>query len=203
MKKGSRQQWHCITAPSSSLQHSPHYSLSGHTVVQDRPEQPQFVIIWDNVSFHRAALVRTGSPTMIDLLHSTCHHIAHFWTEFFSAWHWKVYDRQPHAHDPVQVKSIHGWIRHARRYFHSSMSSNHSPTTPCSAEHYSCTMLLWIFFVLLLQKPEKQTKKSEVFPFCFHVSRSTVVDQSLHKKNLYVSVLKSKTNQSTEYSWFA
>ena len=28
------------------------------TVVQDGPEQPQFVVIWDNVSFHRAALVR-------------------------------------------------------------------------------------------------------------------------------------------------
>lgn len=27
--------------------------------VQDRPEQPRFVVVWDNVSFHRAALVRT------------------------------------------------------------------------------------------------------------------------------------------------
>ncbi len=29
-----------------------------HAVVQDRPQQPRFVVIWDNVSFHRAALVR-------------------------------------------------------------------------------------------------------------------------------------------------
>ena len=29
-----------------------------NTVVQDGPEQPRFVVIWDNVSFHRAALVR-------------------------------------------------------------------------------------------------------------------------------------------------
>ncbi len=29
-----------------------------HAVVQDRPQQPRFVFIWDNVSFHRAALVR-------------------------------------------------------------------------------------------------------------------------------------------------
>ncbi len=27
-------------------------------VVQDRSEQPRFVVVWDNVSFHRAALVR-------------------------------------------------------------------------------------------------------------------------------------------------
>ncbi len=27
-------------------------------VVQDRPEQPRFVVVWDNVSFHRAALVQ-------------------------------------------------------------------------------------------------------------------------------------------------
>lgn len=26
--------------------------------VQDRPEQPRFVVVWDNVSFHRATLVR-------------------------------------------------------------------------------------------------------------------------------------------------
>ncbi len=29
-----------------------------HAVVQDRPQQPGFVVIWDNVGFHRAALVR-------------------------------------------------------------------------------------------------------------------------------------------------
>ncbi len=29
-----------------------------HAVVQDRPQQPRFVVIWDNVGFHRAALVR-------------------------------------------------------------------------------------------------------------------------------------------------
>ena len=29
-----------------------------NTVVQDGPEQTRFVVIWDNVSFHQAALVR-------------------------------------------------------------------------------------------------------------------------------------------------
>ena len=49
-------------------------------------------------------------------------------TEFFSAWRWKVYDRQPHAHMPllqavevacgdIEVRSIQGWLRHAKRYF--------------------------------------------------------------------------------------
>ena len=34
------------------------------------PEQPQFVVIWDDVSFHLAVLFGTGSPTIIDFLHS-------------------------------------------------------------------------------------------------------------------------------------
>ena len=28
------------------------------TVVQDRTEKPRFLVVWDNVSFHRAALVQ-------------------------------------------------------------------------------------------------------------------------------------------------
>ncbi|KAI7809003.1 hypothetical protein IRJ41_024945 [Triplophysa rosa] len=48
--------------------------------------------------------------------------------EFFSAWRWKVYDRQPYARmallqamedacGDIEVASVQGWIRHARRYF--------------------------------------------------------------------------------------
>ena len=36
------------------------------TVVQDRPEQPQIVVIWDNVSIG-LLWSETGSPTIIDL----------------------------------------------------------------------------------------------------------------------------------------
>ncbi|XP_078019105.1 uncharacterized protein LOC144458964 [Epinephelus lanceolatus] len=48
--------------------------------------------------------------------------------EFFSAWRWRVYDRQPHARMPllqameqacrdIEVRSVQGWIRHTRGYF--------------------------------------------------------------------------------------
>ncbi len=48
--------------------------------------------------------------------------------EFFSAWRWKVYDRQPYARmallqamedacGDIEVASVQGWIRHARSYF--------------------------------------------------------------------------------------
>ncbi|XP_034145215.1 uncharacterized protein LOC117593610 [Esox lucius] len=51
-----------------------------------------------------------------------------FKTRLFSAWRWKVYDRLPHVRVPllrameeacgdIEVGSIHGWIRHTRRYF--------------------------------------------------------------------------------------
>ena len=79
------------------------------------------------------------------------------------------------------------------------MSSSSSITTLCFVEHSNCTTSLCFLFFLLLQKPESQKKrKTEVSPFCFNVSRSTVVDQSFTKKikNLY----KSKTIQSTEYN---
>ena len=51
-----------------------------HTVVQDGPEQPQIVVMWGNVS---TGLLwsETGSPTIIDLLHSTCHHTPNFWIQ--------------------------------------------------------------------------------------------------------------------------
>ena len=114
-----------------SLQHSPHYSLSGHTVVQDRPEQPQFVVIWDNVSFHWAALVRdqfTSHNIFIALNLPPYTPFLNLIEELCLAWHWKVYDHQPHAHMPllqameeacgdIEVRSIQSWIRHAKRYF--------------------------------------------------------------------------------------
>lgn len=47
-------------------------------VGQDGPEQPRFVVVWDNVSFHRLLWSRTGSPTMITLKFCTCPLTRHF-----------------------------------------------------------------------------------------------------------------------------
>lgn len=100
-------------------------------VIQNRPEQPRFVVIWDNVSFHRAALVRewfANHEQFIVLYLPPYSPFLNPIEEFFSAWRWRVYDRQPHARMPllqameeacgdIEVASIQGWIRHSRRYF--------------------------------------------------------------------------------------
>nr|XP_054605155.1 uncharacterized protein LOC129166557 [Nothobranchius furzeri] len=100
-------------------------------VIQNRPEQPRFVVVWDNVSFHRAALVQDWFthhegfevvylPPYSPFLNPI--------EEFFSAWRWRVYDRQPHARMPllqameqacgdIEIRSIQGWIRHTRGFF--------------------------------------------------------------------------------------
>lgn len=101
------------------------------TVVQDRPDQPRFVVIWDNVSFHRAALVRDwfNNHNHFNVMYLPPYSpFLNPIEEFFSAWRWRVYDRQPHARQPllqameqacgdIDVQSIQAWIRHSRAYF--------------------------------------------------------------------------------------
>ncbi|KAI2665826.1 Insertion element IS630 uncharacterized 39 kDa protein [Labeo rohita] len=100
-------------------------------VVQNRPDQPRFVVIWDNVSFHRAALVQAWftNHNQFEVVYLPPYSpFLNPIEEFFSAWRWRVYDRQPHARMPllqameqvcgdIQVTAIHGWFRHARGYF--------------------------------------------------------------------------------------
>ncbi|XP_027008009.2 uncharacterized protein LOC113646166 [Tachysurus fulvidraco] len=99
-----------------------------HAVVQDKLQQPRFVVIWDNVSFHRAALVLdwfTNHNNFTPLYLPPYSPFLNAIEELFSAWRWKVYDRQPHARMPllqameeacgdIEVGSIQGWIRHTR-----------------------------------------------------------------------------------------
>ncbi|XP_060799027.1 uncharacterized protein LOC132900766 isoform X2 [Neoarius graeffei] len=101
------------------------------TVVQDRPDQPRFVVIWDNVSFHRAALVRDwfDNHNLFDVMYLPPYSpFLNPIEEFFSAWRWRVYDHQPHARVPllqamnqacgdIDVQAIQAWIRHSRAYF--------------------------------------------------------------------------------------
>ncbi len=96
-----------------------------------RPEQTRYVIIWDNVSFHRAALVRnwfTDHPLFTVLNLPPYSLFLNPIEEFFSAWRWKVYDRHPHqriallqameeACGDIDQASCQAWIRHPRRYF--------------------------------------------------------------------------------------
>lgn len=101
-------------------------------LVPDPNQAPsRFVVIWDNVSFHRAVLVQNWFATHPQFLVLYLPPYSPFLNpieEFFSAWRWKVYDRQPHARMPllqamedacgdIEVASVQGWMRHARRYF--------------------------------------------------------------------------------------
>ncbi|KAL3970331.1 TELO2-interacting protein 1 [Sarotherodon galilaeus] len=96
-----------------------------------RPEQTRYVIVWDNVSFHRAALVRnwfTDHPSFMAFNLPPYSPFLNPIEEFFSAWRWKVYDRHPHqqvallqameeACGDIDQASCQAWIRHSRRYF--------------------------------------------------------------------------------------
>lgn len=97
----------------------------------DGPEQLRYVVIWDKVSFHRAALVRnwfTAHPCFLVVYLPPYSPFLNPIEEFFSAWRWKVYDRNPQTRIPllqamedacgdIAADAFHGWNRHARRYF--------------------------------------------------------------------------------------
>ncbi|KAL7868696.1 hypothetical protein SRHO_G00100800 [Serrasalmus rhombeus] len=98
---------------------------------EEEPEQPSYVVIWDNVRFHRAALVNdwfTNNPQFVVLHLPPYSPFLNPIEEFFSAWRWKVYERRPHervallqameeACDDIHADDCQGWIRHARRFF--------------------------------------------------------------------------------------
>ncbi len=72
-----------------------------HSITPDQvdgPEQLRYVVIWDNVSFHMAALVRnwfTAHPRFLVVYLPPYSPFLNPIEEFFSAWRWKVYDRNP------------------------------------------------------------------------------------------------------------
>ncbi|XDV24289.1 hypothetical protein PO909_028507 [Leuciscus waleckii] len=62
--------------------------------------QMQYTVIWDNVSFHRSALVQNWfqhHPQLTVLYLPPYSPFLNPMEEFFSAWRWKVYDLQPQA----------------------------------------------------------------------------------------------------------
>ncbi|XP_039882743.1 uncharacterized protein LOC120730413 isoform X3 [Simochromis diagramma] len=122
---------HAILGPYNSQHILTFLDALHDIVVQNRPDQPRFVVIWDNVSFHRAALVQAwfSNHNQFEVVYLPPYSpFLNPIEEFFSAWRWRVYDRQPHARMPllqameqacgdIQVTAIHGWFRHARGYF--------------------------------------------------------------------------------------
>ncbi|XP_041947824.1 uncharacterized protein LOC121708924 [Alosa sapidissima] len=98
---------------------------------QQNQDQQRFVVIWDNVSFHRAHLVQNWfvtHPHFSVLYLPPYSPFLNPIEEFFSTWRWRVYDRRPYARIPllqameeacgdIDAVSIQGWMRHARRFF--------------------------------------------------------------------------------------
>ncbi|XP_016315794.1 uncharacterized protein LOC107668442 [Sinocyclocheilus anshuiensis] len=92
---------------------------------------PTYVIVWDNVSFHRAAQVREWFNINGQFMNLYLPPYSPFLNpieEFFSSWRWKVYDRQPYtrvnllqamdlACGDIGEESCQGWIRHTRGFF--------------------------------------------------------------------------------------
>lgn len=91
----------------------------------------QYIVTWDNVSFHRSALVQnwfTQHPHFTVLFLPPYSPFLNPIEDFFSAWRWKVYDLHPlawvaliqameEACDQIEATAIQGWIRHSRRFF--------------------------------------------------------------------------------------
>ncbi len=95
-----------------------------------QPVQPCYVVVWDNVSVHRSALVRdwfTNNPRFSNIFLPAYSPFLNPIEEFFSAERWKVYDREPYiCVDLLQAMEetcldisadvSQGWIRHVGFY---------------------------------------------------------------------------------------
>ncbi|XDV25490.1 hypothetical protein PO909_029406 [Leuciscus waleckii] len=98
---------------------------------EEGPQLPHYVIVWDNVNFHRGPRIRTWFTTHPRMLMEFLPPYSPFLNpieEFFSAWRWRVYEHQAqdqrallHAMDAacedITGDQCRGWLRHSRRFF--------------------------------------------------------------------------------------
>uniref|UniRef100_A0A672NUQ4 Uncharacterized protein n=1 Tax=Sinocyclocheilus grahami TaxID=75366 RepID=A0A672NUQ4_SINGR len=105
--------------------------VSSWTSGNQLPEQPRYIVVWENVCFHRAALVLdwfTNNQRFSNIFLPAYSPFLNPIEEFFSAWQWKVYDREPYirAHLlqameeaclDISVDACQGWIRHTRGFY--------------------------------------------------------------------------------------
>ncbi len=102
-----------------------------HNIAANQIDHMQYIVVWDNVSFHRSALVQNWfqqHPHFTVLYLPPYSPFLNPIEEFFSAWRWKVYDLRLQAEvpliqameeacDQMEVAAMQGWIRHSRRFF--------------------------------------------------------------------------------------
>ncbi|KAI7813361.1 hypothetical protein IRJ41_016689, partial [Triplophysa rosa] len=93
--------------------------------------QPVYVVVWDYVSFHRGVQIRqwfNNNQQFINVILPPYSPFLNPIEEFFSAWRWKVYDRNPYTREnllqamelacgDIDVQSCQGWIHHTRGFF--------------------------------------------------------------------------------------
>ncbi|XP_038132999.1 uncharacterized protein LOC119778035 [Cyprinodon tularosa] len=66
----------------------------------EQAENPVYLVIWDNVNFHRGPRIREwfeNNPRFINVCLPPYSPSLNPIEDFFSAWKWKVYDRTPYA----------------------------------------------------------------------------------------------------------
>ena len=90
------------------------------------PDQLRYIVIWNGVSFHWAALVRNWftAHSRFMVVYLPPYSLFLNFILFFSFWRCKVYDQNPQMRIPllqamedacghIAVGAFHGWIRHS------------------------------------------------------------------------------------------
>ncbi len=90
-----------------------------------RPHLPNYVVVWDNASFHRTNIVKDWFAALERMTVEFLPPYSPFLNpieEFFSAWRWKVYDLRPQvqmsllngmdaACEDITADHCRGWVR--------------------------------------------------------------------------------------------
>ncbi len=97
-----------------------------------RDDLTKYVVICYNVRFHHSHTIRQWFAIYYRMLMEFLPHYSPFLNpieEFYSAWRWKVYERQPHTlmtllaamdvacEEDITVDACRGWIRHSKISF--------------------------------------------------------------------------------------
>lgn len=125
---------HHVTMGAYNTQHLMTFlaNLRNNLLELENHEDTMYVIVWDNVSFHRAMQIQEwinlNNAQFLNLFLPPYSPFLNPIEEFFSSWRWKVYDRQPYTRvDLIEAMDLacgdigeeqcQGWIRHSRRFF--------------------------------------------------------------------------------------
>ncbi len=133
-----------------------------------RPYFPNYVVVWDNVNFHRTIIVRFAAHERI-----TVEFLPPFPNpieEFFSVWRWKLYDHRPQyqmslldamnaACEDITADHCRGCVRHSRRIF---------PPTHGNDQLWSSYVMLRKIFGLT-NKSDRMSTKNNLFHGCYFV----------------------------------